>query len=104
MTKYKLAITTCPSEESHKLAKIIVESKKAACVNVIDDVYSTYHWKGDAETAKESILFMKTTEELIPDLQSVVEEAHSYEVPEFVVLPIEQGAKSYLEWILHVVE
>lgn len=102
MTEYKLAITTCSVEESHNLAEIIVESGNAACVNVVGDVYSIYHWQGNVETAKESILLIKTTEELIADLQTVVEDAHSYDVPEFVVVPIEQGAKSYLEWINRV--
>ncbi|MBS3794178.1 MAG: divalent-cation tolerance protein CutA [Candidatus Thorarchaeota archaeon] len=104
MTSYKLAMTTCPANESHDLAKTIVESKKAACVNVIEDVFSIYHWQGKVDTARESILIMKTTADLISDLQSVVKRAHSYEVPEFVILPIEGGTDSYLKWISEVVK
>ncbi|MBD3159611.1 MAG: divalent cation tolerance protein CutA [Candidatus Lokiarchaeota archaeon] len=104
MNNYKLAMTTCSTNESHDLAKTIVESKKAACVNVVEDVFSIYHWQGEMETARESILIMKTTANLISDLQSIVEQAHSYDVPEFVVLPIEQGADRYLKWISDVVK
>jgi len=104
MTEYKLAITTCPTNESHDLARTIVESKTAACVNVIEDVFSIYHWQGKIETAEESVLLMKTTGDHVPNLQSVVEAAHPYDVPEFVTLSIEKGAKSYLDWIGRVVK
>lgn len=103
MTEYKLAITTCPADEAYKLAKVIAESRKAACVNIIENVHSIFHWKGNLETSRESILMLKTLEEHLKELQAVVEESHSYEVPEFVVVDIESGAKAYLEWISDVV-
>jgi periplasmic divalent cation tolerance protein len=102
MTKYKLAITTCPADEAYKLAREIAESRKAACVNVIENVHSIFHWKGNLETSRESILVMKTDEKHAKELQVVVEESHSYEVPEFVVFDIESGARAYLEWISDV--
>ncbi len=103
MTEYKLALTTCPVEEAYKLALVIAESRKAACVNVIENVHSIFHWKGKVERSIESILVMKTVGKHIRDLQAIVEESHSYEVPEFVVFDIESGAKAYLEWISDVV-
>jgi periplasmic divalent cation tolerance protein len=43
---------------------------------------------------------MKTSGSTLPALRARIEELHSYEVPEFLVVPIEGGSKAYLDWVL----
>ena len=99
MSEYILAISTCPEDIADDLARKLVESKRCACVNIIRNVFSIYHWKGAIEEDNEAILLMKTKKELEDSLSSELKKHHSYEVPEFVVIPIESGSASYLKWI-----
>ena len=100
MTEYAVALTTVNSkEEARKLAKSMVECHLAACVNIIPDVISVYNWKGNEQQDQECILVIKTCARLIPDLQAHFAGRHPYEVPELVVLRIEAGSESYLEWM-----
>ncbi|TXT57361.1 MAG: hypothetical protein BAJATHORv1_10062 [Candidatus Thorarchaeota archaeon] len=99
MKEYILAITTCPKDESKDLADALVKSKKCACVNIIPGIKSIYHWRGSIETGEESILLMKTEKELSNELWDILKEHHSYEVPEFVIIPIAGGSEAYLKWI-----
>lgn len=99
MPEYVVALTTCPPEMSEKLARILVEHKACACVNIVPGVKSIYHWKNEIVSEGESILIMKTQEDHRDVLWKTIKENHPYEVPEFVVLPIEGGSKDYLDWI-----
>ncbi|MHA1577739.1 MAG: divalent-cation tolerance protein CutA [Candidatus Thorarchaeota archaeon] len=99
MTKYVIVLSTAPVNEAAKLARILVESKKCACVNVINGVTSLYHWKGVIQEDSENILIMKTEFKHKEELLEILKKHHSYEVPEFVTIPIEWGSTEYLDWI-----
>jgi len=99
MTDYIVALSTCPEKEADSIARAIVESRKCACVNIIRAVTSIYHWKGQIESETESILLMKTKAGMEQELLDVLRKHHSYEVPEFIILPIKWGSKDYLDWI-----
>ena len=99
MSKYIVVISTAPPDEVEKLARILVESKKCACVNVVKGVTSIYHWKGAIQEDSENILIMKTEFKYKEALHALLKKHHSYEVPEFVVINIEWGSKEYLDWI-----
>ena len=99
MTKYIVVMSTAPKDETEKLARTLVESKKCACVNVIKGVTSFYHWKGAIQEDSENILIMKTEFKHKKSLLEVLKKNHSYEVPEFVTIPIEWGSTDYLDWI-----
>ena len=99
MSEYILVISTCPENEADALARKLVESKHCACVNLIRNVFSIFHWKGKIEEERESILLMKTKKSLESSLFSELKKHHSYDVPEFIVLPIESGSPDYLKWI-----
>ena len=58
-----------------------------------------YRWKGQVETATETMLLIKTGLDQIADLESRLLALHSYETPEFLVLPIEAGSHAYLDWL-----
>jgi periplasmic divalent cation tolerance protein len=100
MTNKRLVLTTASSkEEARRLAKMLVERRLAACVNIVPNINSIYRWKEKVEESQEFLLLMKTTESAIPKLRDAIQELHSYEVPECIVLLIEEGSAAYLDWI-----
>jgi periplasmic divalent cation tolerance protein len=100
MTNKRLVLTTASSkEEARRLAKELVERRLAACVNIVPNINSIYRWKEKVEESQEFLLLMKTTESGVPKLRDAIQELHSYEVPECIVLLIEDGSAAYLKWI-----
>lgn len=81
------------------LAKRLVASRLAACVNILPGLTSVYEWKGTVESDSELLLLAKTTEDRYPALESALRDAHPYELPEIVCVPIVAGLGGYLEWI-----
>jgi periplasmic divalent cation tolerance protein len=100
-TRFRVVLVTCATlEEARKIAREVVERKLAACVNIVTHaVESFYVWEGKLENSSEYLLIMKTSEERVEELQKEVLRLHSYEVPEFVVLPIVAGSEGYLKWL-----
>jgi periplasmic divalent cation tolerance protein len=97
---YRLAITSCPSmAEAESLAAKIIEAKLAACINIVPGVLSLYEWRGKLEKEQELLLLIKTRSEGIPELEKLIQASHSYELPELIAVPIEQGLAPYLDWI-----
>jgi len=100
-TKFRVALVTCATlEESRKIARAVVEKRLAACVNIATHaVESFYTWEGKLENSSEYLLMMKTSEQRLAELQKEVLTLHSYDTPEFVVLPIVDGSEPYLKWL-----
>ena len=92
-------ITAGSEEEAHKIAELLVNGKKAACVNIVPRVDSLFRWKDKLDSARESLLLVKTKTSLFPEIISLVKEIHSYEVPEIIALPIIGGSEDYLKWL-----
>jgi len=91
-------------EEGKKIANFLVESKLAACVNIIQNILSIYRWKGQIEESNEYLLIIKTIEENNELIIQKISEIHSYETPECIGFKIEKGSEKYLNWISEVVE
>ena len=100
-TKFLVALVTCATlEEARKIARGVVEKRLAACVNIVTHaVESFYTWEGKLENSSEYLLMMKTTDERVQELQTEVLNLHSYDTPEFIVLPIVAGSEEYLKWL-----
>jgi periplasmic divalent cation tolerance protein len=92
-------ITAGSEEEAHEIADSLVNERKAACVNIVAGVDSLFRWQGKVESARESLLLVKTRASLFPEIISLVKEIHSYEVPEIIALPIVAGSEDYLRWL-----
>jgi periplasmic divalent cation tolerance protein len=100
-TKFRVALVTCATlEEARKIARAVVEKHLAACVNIVTHaVESFYTWEGKLEDSSEYLLMIKTSEERLGELQKQVLALHSYDTPEFVVVPIVAGSEPYLNWL-----
>jgi periplasmic divalent cation tolerance protein len=92
-------MVTIPKEEADRLAKVILENKVAACVNIVRRVSSYFWWQGKIDEAEESLLIIKSREELFAQLKAVVRNNHPYEVPEIVAVKIDYINEDYLEWL-----
>jgi periplasmic divalent cation tolerance protein len=100
MTDKIVVFSTCGSrEEAERLARRLLEARLAACVNVIMQIRSFYWWRGKIEDSGEWLLVIKTSRALFERVRSVLESAHSYELPEVLALPIIQGSPNYLAWL-----
>jgi periplasmic divalent cation tolerance protein len=100
-TKFRVVLVTCSTlEEARKIARGVVEKRAAACVNIVTHaVESFYSWEGKLENTSEYLLIIKTSEEQLQQLQNEVLALHSYDTPEFIVLPIVTGSDAYLKWL-----
>lgn len=96
-----VVLVTCGSRtEARRIARRVVEQRLAACVNLLgSEVESVYHWKGKVESAREWLLVLKTTQARLSALEKEIRRLHSYEVAEFIALPIRSGSRAYLAWI-----
>ncbi len=100
MEKIVLVLTTVPDEfDAGAFARALVEARHAACVSVLPAQWSTYHWQGAVETAREHQVLIKTTTGQIEALRQAVRQRHPYELPEFLVVPVTGGDEGYLSWI-----
>lgn len=93
-------MTTAGSEEeAGRIASLLVERRLAACVQVIGPVTSRYRWQGGVEEASEWQCLVKTTRAAYEQVEAAIREAHSYDEPEIVAMPIVAGSAGYLAWI-----
>jgi periplasmic divalent cation tolerance protein len=92
-------MTAGSREEAARLADILVNARLAACVQVLPEIESVYHWQGKVERAPEILLLAKTTAENFTALEAAVRSLHSYETPEIIALPITAASAPYLEWL-----
>jgi periplasmic divalent cation tolerance protein len=92
-------ITTETDSEARKIADVLLDQKKAACVNIVPRVDSRFWWEGKIDSAQESLLIVKTKASLLDEVVDLVKQNHSYSVPEVIALPIIGGNPDYLKWI-----
>ena len=92
-------LTAGSREEATRLAEMLVGSRLAACVQIMAEMESVYHWQGQIERAPEILLLAKTTPENFAELEREVRALHSYETPEIVALPMTDASAPYLEWL-----
>jgi periplasmic divalent cation tolerance protein len=92
-------VTAANEEEAGHITEILLQTKKAACVNMVHGVRSYFWWNGKIDNADETLLIIKTKTNVLPELIDLIKETHSYTVPEVIALPIIAGNEDYLEWI-----
>jgi len=99
LSKYCLILCAAGSRaEAKRLADLLVGERLAACVQIMD-IASTYTWQGKLVHAQECLLLIKTRADLYPQVESTLRGNHSYELPEIVQIPIENGLPDYLKWL-----
>jgi periplasmic divalent cation tolerance protein len=105
MSQVVLILTTWPDKSAaEQAAKNWVNKKLAACVNILPQMRSIYHWDGKTHSSTEHQLLIKTTHNNSEALKQAILEEHPYECPEILILPINGGHQDYLNWITGYVQ
>jgi periplasmic divalent cation tolerance protein len=100
MTNAIVTFCTCPDKTTaEKIARALVESQLAACVNIMPNLTSVYMWKGQIETDDEYLLVIKSSAQAYSTLETTIQRLHPYELPEIIALSIAQGLPEYINWI-----
>jgi len=86
-------------EEAKRVGEDIVESRLAACVNILPSMVSIYEWHGEFNSDNEVVMLVKTRQELSGKVIEEIKRLHSYDTPALMVLPVEGGCVEYLNWI-----
>jgi periplasmic divalent cation tolerance protein len=98
--KYAVVLVTAPDMNTgRKLARAALEARLIACANLIPRIESHYWWEGRIEHGAEVLLVMKTATPRLAALERLIAAKHSYDTPEFLVLPVSRGSKRYLDWV-----
>jgi periplasmic divalent cation tolerance protein len=96
---YGVLLTTSPNrEEARLIAKLLIDEKLAACVQLLP-IESFYFWQGKTQNEAEVLLLVKTRSALFEAAIARIKAVHSYTVPEIVALPFTAGFAGYLDWI-----
>ena len=100
MTDIVLILTTVPvGDRGEAISRALVDERLAACVSLLPPMTSFYRWQGAVERDAERQLIIKTTRGRVAAIQARLVELHSYDLPEFVVLPVSDGGSAYLDWV-----
>lgn len=96
----KLCLTNVPPAQAESMARTLVGERLAACIN-LGPVRSVYSWKGALCVEDEVTFWMKVADHGVEPLRRRVLELHPYELPEFIVLPVDSAGSlpAYLEWV-----
>lgn len=96
----RIVLTTAATvDEARKLGRVLVEEGLAACATLVPGVESIYRWQGKVEAATETMLLLKTDAGLLAQLEARLGALHSYDVPEFLAIPVDAGSERYLKWL-----
>jgi periplasmic divalent cation tolerance protein len=96
-----VVLSTFPSsEKAAEIARVLVDERLAACVNLVPAVRSIYRWQGAVHDDAEVLAIMKTTAERAAALRDRLVALHPYDVPEAIVLPVSDGHAPYLAWVI----
>ena len=100
MPSAQIVLTNCPNREvAQTLGRLLVESKQAACVNILSPCRSIYSWQGKLCEEEEIPLLIKTTTAAYSAVEAMIRQHHPYELPEIVAVDIAQGLPAYLTWL-----
>jgi periplasmic divalent cation tolerance protein len=97
-------VTAPDAAVAQQLARLVLEQKLAACINIIPAMTSFFWWQGKIDEQTETLLIIKTVAEKLTVLIEAVKKNHPYEVPEIIALPVVGGSEDYLKWLRDSVE
>lgn len=99
-SEFVFLYSTLPDRDSaERIARALVEARLAACVNIFAPMTSFYRWEGKLEAAHETTMMVKTRRTLADRAMKAARPLHPYDVPCFLVLPIEDGNEDYFAWV-----
>lgn len=95
-----ILVTAPTGDPAEQIAETLVQERLAACVNRIENISSTYSWKGKIHHDREDLLVIKTAGDKAAEASSFIREVHPYDIPEILVFEVDKGDPAYLAWVL----
>lgn len=93
-------LSTCgDAETAEQIARHLIESQVAACVNVVPQIKSVYRWQGKVESAQEALLVIKSVKSRLAKIEETIKQLSGYDLPELIALDIVAGSEEYLNWL-----
>jgi periplasmic divalent cation tolerance protein len=96
-----LVVVTSVGTEQQALdiARRLVESRLAACVNILPGVRSVFRWKGKVQDESEFLLMAKTVRENFERVRETIKELNVYELPEILGFPADHADPAFAKWV-----
>jgi periplasmic divalent cation tolerance protein len=99
MDGHVLVLITCGDPgEARVVAHRLVQEHLAAGAQLIP-IESIYRWEDEVVEDTEVLVIAKTRRDHFVEIEALVEEMHSYEVPPIVMLEMVAASAPYLAWI-----
>lgn len=96
-----VVFSTFPSEDkAAEVARVLVEERLVACVNIVPAIKSIYRWQGAVQEEAETLAILKTSRDQFDALAERLSKLHPYDVPELVAMPVTAGLGPYLAWVI----
>ncbi|MEB3300092.1 MAG: divalent-cation tolerance protein CutA [Candidatus Sericytochromatia bacterium] len=95
----KMVLISHPEVGAEALARILLEERLTACIQISAPVTSLYRWQGEVVHDREVQLWCKTSDGAADALMARIRALHPYEVPEILLLPVEGGWEAYHAWV-----
>jgi len=95
----RVETTVDTKDGAERVARAVIEHQVAACAQVSGPITSFFRWEGQVQNDEEWMVVIKTTADRLDALTARVLEAHPYDVPEIVAVPVIGGNPDYLDWV-----
>lgn len=100
LMNYIIVLSTINNfEKGKEISAKLIEQNLIACSNLIPKVTSVYRWEEKIVEDEEYLIIMKSRSDKFEQIKSEIAKIHPYSIPEIISVNIEQGSKSYLDWI-----
>ena len=95
-----LSVTTTVASlpDAQRLARLLLERRLAACVQIEPGLSSHYVWQGRPCEEAEVRLTIKTLPGRVAALEALFAEQHPYELPQFLATGM-QASAAYAAWV-----
>ena len=104
MNSFCILSTTFPNEASaKKVIALLLEERLVACAQMMP-IQSFYRWEGKLCDEHEVLVFIKTRTLFFDKIEELLSKHYPYMTPQLLQIPIEKGAKAYLQWMDNEIE
>lgn len=98
MDIYMILTTTSSKKEAKTIAKALLKRNLIACAQW-SKIQSLYRFDGKICCDKEYLLRLKTTKSALEETRAVLLSLHSYEVPQYLAIAVDEISQEYLDFV-----
>ena len=92
--------TTFETEaDARRVGEDLVQSRVAACVNILPQMVSIYRWQNEFHNSHEVVLLAKTTKGKVAKAMDEIRRLHTAETPAIFELPCGMVDNDFLEFV-----